>query len=75
MRRSIRAAFEDEVATPRHLVQAQETGRGRQLERDAAYEMRETLWNEEQAKLDHLGIQFCIQRRLTSSPYTSEAQV
>jgi hypothetical protein len=28
MRRSRVVAFEDEVATPRHLVQAQETGRG-----------------------------------------------
>ena len=41
MRRSIRAAFEDEVATLRHLVQAQaEQFEARQLERDAAYEVR-----------------------------------
>jgi hypothetical protein len=41
MRRSIRTAFEDEVATLRHLVQAQaEQFEARQLERDAAYEVR-----------------------------------
>ena len=37
MRRSIKAAFEDEVATLRHLVQVQaEQFEARQLERDAA---------------------------------------
>jgi hypothetical protein len=41
MRRSTIAALEDEVATLRHLVQAQaEQFEADQLERDAAYEVR-----------------------------------